>query len=369
MGFFKIDIDKNLFGKVFSDDFELISQINLNSQKKSEEKSFSSDNNTQPQTIKSKKASTQAKKTQKIDKSPQNKSIVELKTSSQNFSGIAPHTSSSISVLTPTNPLIINNQAGAALPAASTTLLVSAPLNYLLKVSKSGDGQGLITANSGNINCGSVCEDEYTGGSSIIIFAKPDSNSSFGGWSGACSGLGNCEALINSDILATGAFYLLPSVASPSSQSQPVINHILISEIMAGSDANSNDEFIELYNPTSNPIDLTGWSIKKKSSSGSESTLVSSSRLEGKVIFPNKYLLLANEGGYSGSVFADIFWPKSYSLAYANNAIVIYNSLGETIEEASWTEIPKNQSYERVSWGNSQFQAQVNPSPQNSNSD
>ncbi|MEK7635671.1 MAG: lamin tail domain-containing protein [Patescibacteria group bacterium] len=145
-----------------------------------------------------------------------------------------------------------------------------------------------------------------------------------------------------------------------------IIGNILISEIMAGADGNSSYEFIELFNSTASSVDLTGWSIKKKSSSGSESTLVSSSRFENKIIPPNKYFLLANEGGYDGQISADVFWPKSYTLAYASNAIIIYNSNNELVEEVSWTEISKGQSIEREYFNNNQFKTQSNPNPQNS---
>ena len=145
-----------------------------------------------------------------------------------------------------------------------------------------------------------------------------------------------------------------------------ISGNILISEIMAGVDGGADYEFIELFNPTANSIDLTGWSIKKKSSTGSESTLVSVSRFEGKIIPSNKYFLLANEGGYNGQVSADVPWPKSYSLAYTNNAVVIYNSNNELVEEVNWTEISKDQSIERESFSGNKFKTQPNPNPQNS---
>ena len=156
------------------------------------------------------------------------------------------------------------------------------------------------------------------------------------------------------------------SVSPTQNNQNNIAANILISEIMAGVDANSSYEFIEFFNPTANLIDLTGWSIKKKSSTGSESTLVSASRFEGKIIPANKYFLLVNEGGYNGSVAPDIFWPKSYTLAYANNAIIIYNANSELVEEVGWSEIPKDQSIERESFGNNQFKIQSNPNPQNS---
>jgi len=85
---------------------------------------------------------------------------------------------------------------------------------------------------------------------------------------------------------------------------------------------------------------------------------------------PHKYFLLVNEGGYgsTSSPQADIFWPKSYTLAYSNNAIIIYNANSELIEEVSWTEIPKGQSIERESFSGNQFKIQPAPNPQNSNS-
>ncbi|MGC9603110.1 MAG: lamin tail domain-containing protein [Minisyncoccia bacterium] len=140
---------------------------------------------------------------------------------------------------------------------------------------------------------------------------------------------------------------------------------VLISEIMAGADGNSNYEFIELYNAGSAPVDLTGWSVKKKSSTGSESSLVAASRLSGKIVNPGKYFLLGNENGYQGSVGLDVAWPSSYTLAYTNNSVVLYNN-GIKVEEIFWAEIPKGQSFARTDWENSQFTLSGSPTPQNS---
>lgn len=142
---------------------------------------------------------------------------------------------------------------------------------------------------------------------------------------------------------------------------------VLISELMAGSSGSSDYEFIEIYNSGSAAIDLTGWTMKKKTSSGSESTLVVASRLEGKSILPGKYLLLAHEEGYTGSVSPDIWWPKSYTLAYTNNSVLTYNASGSLVNQISWADIPKDKSYERNSLTeNSGFSVQATPNPQNS---
>ncbi|MFA6354398.1 MAG: lamin tail domain-containing protein [Candidatus Paceibacterota bacterium] len=158
-----------------------------------------------------------------------------------------------------------------------------------------------------------------------------------------------------------------PSQPQTSSTIPAVAPTIIVSEVMVGSSASAGYEFIEIYNYGSEVMDLTGWAIKKKSSSGSESSLVSASRLQGKTVAPGKYILLAHEEEYTGPVSADVLWPKSYTLAYTNNAVVVYDSSGQVADQASWTEIPKDQSYERATLTKeTAFTLQANPSPKNS---
>ncbi|MDD5164861.1 MAG: DUF2341 domain-containing protein, partial [Patescibacteria group bacterium] len=96
-----------------------------------------------------------------------------------------------------------------------------------------------------------------------------------------------------------------------------------------------NDEFIELYNPTEAPIDLTGYILKKKTSGGSESNLIVNSRFVDKIIQPKGFLLLVPEENYLGSVTPDIRWPKSYSLAPANT-LILYNPEEKIIDKVGW---------------------------------
>jgi hypothetical protein len=98
--------------------------------------------------------------------------------------------------------------------------------------------------------------------------------------------------------------------------------NILISEIQiypAGS------RFIELYNPNDFSVDLTNWSVKRKTSSGKEYSLLVSSRLEGKFISPKGYFLLTSEETYNGSITPDAIWAKSYTIT-KDNTIILYNN-------------------------------------------
>lgn len=162
---------------------------------------------------------------------------------------------------------------------------------------------------------------------------------------------------------------------SPQSQTSPNLSNpipktgrILVSEIMAGADSGANDEFVELYNAGGNAVDLTGWSLKKKTSSGSEGSLVSIKLFSGKIIQPGRYLLLGNASGYAGSAALDIAWTSSNTLAYKKNAVALYDAEGNKAEEIYWDEIPKGQSLARIGWTGVNFTVSSSPTPQNSQS-
>ncbi len=129
---------------------------------------------------------------------------------------------------------------------------------------------------------------------------------------------------------------------------------VLISEVCAGTEENAKYEFIELYNNSDLAVDLTGWTIKKKSSTGNETSLVSASRLQGKKIPPKSYFLIGNEAGYKGNPIPDATWAGSYTIAYSKNSVVVYQGT-EKMDETSWEEIPKGKSITRISWVSDNF--------------
>ncbi|TSC82770.1 MAG: Uncharacterized protein G01um101420_128 [Parcubacteria group bacterium Gr01-1014_20] len=156
----------------------------------------------------------------------------------------------------------------------------------------------------------------------------------------------------------------LPTVSE--SNRVAVLQKVFITEVAVGSSASTDDEFVEIYNPNETSVDLTGWSVKKKSASGTESVLISSKRFQGKIIPSRKYFLMVSEE-YRGKVTPDIFWPKSYELAYENNSLITLNANGEVVDEVRWTKISKNKSYARVSLDiSAEFGLVDVPSPQNS---
>jgi len=134
-----------------------------------------------------------------------------------------------------------------------------------------------------------------------------------------------------------------PTATAPI-QSGPV--SLRITEVVAGTEASAEDEFIEIYNDGDSPVTLTGFYIKKRSSTGVQTALVSAARLKDKVIPARSYFLIVHEGAYQGGTSFDASWPASYSLAYTNNAVVLYDPSGAALSEVSWTELAKGESTE-----------------------
>jgi photosystem II stability/assembly factor-like uncharacterized protein len=77
-----------------------------------------------------------------------------------------------------------------------------------LHISKSGTGDGSVTSNPSGIDCGSTCTGTYNQGTSVTLTATPSSGSVFAGWSGACSGTGDCVVTMDSHKSVTATFNL-----------------------------------------------------------------------------------------------------------------------------------------------------------------
>jgi len=75
---------------------------------------------------------------------------------------------------------------------AVTATFNSSANTFALTVTRAGAGTGVVTSNPTGINCGSTCSTSYASGTSVTLTALPASNSTFAGWSGACSGTGTC---------------------------------------------------------------------------------------------------------------------------------------------------------------------------------
>jgi hypothetical protein len=79
-----------------------------------------------------------------------------------------------------------------------------------LKLVKSGVGAGLVTSSPSGIACGEACAAEVNEGQAVTLFASPDGQSTFAGWTvtGAapCPGKGSCTVPMSNNVEVTAQF-------------------------------------------------------------------------------------------------------------------------------------------------------------------
>jgi len=110
-----------------------------------------------------------------------------------------------------------------------------------------------------------------------------------------------------------------------------LITEIKVAGLSPDGKTNVYDEFIELYDPNSSAVDLTGWYLQKKTSQSNEfSSLVPSDLFEGKIINPSEYFLISHSSSSYQDV-ADIL-DSNYSVTN-NNTIVLKNPNREIVDK------------------------------------
>ncbi|MFC2021610.1 carboxypeptidase regulatory-like domain-containing protein [Chloroflexota bacterium] len=148
-----------------------------------------------------------------------------------------------------------------------------------------------------------------------------------------------------------------PSTASPASPNVIAIGQggmmgspVVISEIQTvGGGANAtSDEFIELYNRTPDPVDLSSWSIQYKDGTAdnlSVSSPASKVALSG-TIPANGFFLIANADGYDGAKAADVAYADTdFALAASGGTVFLTNS------QTALTSSTDSAIQDKVGWG------------------
>ena len=127
-------------------------------------------------------------------------------------------------------------------------------------------------------------------------------------------------------------FLFLFSLQPLPSSAQVDSPNLIINEFMAdpGAVSDTKGEWIELFNPTTQTINLKGW---KLSDAGSDQHTINSDLL----IAPNAYLVLAKNGdtNLNGGIVADYVYT-GLTLANTTDQIILTNSGGEVIDTVNY---------------------------------
>jgi hypothetical protein len=79
-----------------------------------------------------------------------------------------------------------------------------------LTVSRGGGGSGTVTSSPTGIACGPTCSASFPHGTPVTLTATPAAGSMFAGWSGACTGSGQCSVTMTTNQTVTATFTHVP---------------------------------------------------------------------------------------------------------------------------------------------------------------
>ena len=91
----------------------------------------------------------------------------------------------------------ITATGGKGNPGGSVGSIVLATHSMPLSITKTGAGSGLVTSTPAGIRCGATCTYPFSINSSVTLSAVASPGSTFSGWSGICTGSGDCAVTLD----------------------------------------------------------------------------------------------------------------------------------------------------------------------------
>ncbi|MEX1014626.1 MAG: lamin tail domain-containing protein [Candidatus Paceibacterota bacterium] len=135
--------------------------------------------------------------------------------------------------------------------------------------------------------------------------------------------------------------------------SEGLAANVVISEIMPGAGTGFSDqEFIELYNPTNKAINLVDWSLYRISNISTESTEVLVNNFSDSLIYPGGYFLISSNEymNASSSIEVNQIYTSENKLSYTNNGLLLKNNLDEKIDKFIFPSVSRGSSLERYTY-------------------
>lgn len=126
------------------------------------------------------------------------------------------------------------------------------------------------------------------------------------------------------------------TVVSPSAFAAPDGSNVVINEVYGGGGNSGSvytNDFVELYNPTNTPIDVTGWTLQQKSAAGNVGTSIV---LEG-VIPANSYFLIQGAAGNSNPApLPDPDFEAGFNFSGTQAVAELVDAAGNQVDLVGW---------------------------------
>ncbi|MEO5677219.1 MAG: choice-of-anchor D domain-containing protein, partial [Usitatibacter sp.] len=191
-------------------------------------------------------------------------------TTTHNCTGVAPGASCSLAItFTPTASgtrsavlRVYSNASGSphSVTVSGTGAPTTAPAAFALTVTRAGAGSGSVASTSPatpSINCGATCNANFAPGAAVSLAATPATNSTFTGWSGACSGSGICSVTMNSALNVSATFDSVVVTAPGAPQNLAATPGNTLAAFTFAPPANDGGSPITGYSVTCSPGNLS----------------------------------------------------------------------------------------------------------------
>lgn len=132
---------------------------------------------------------------------------------------------------------------------------------------------------------------------------------------------------------STAATSTSDAVTSSTPVAGVALNHLVIAEVQIAGASSTND-FVKIFNPTAAAVDVSGWKLRKKSSTGADYSV----RVfpAGSSVAVGGYFMWANAAdGFGDSIGAN---TTSTATLAADNSIALFDTNGTIIDAVAWGE-------------------------------
>jgi|GEM_PF-5301337 len=241
------------------------------------------------------------------------------------------------------------NSFGPILSNKTSVTLLELPVTpaaITITVNMVGAGGGAVSSSPAGIDCGSSCSAQFNAGAALVLTAIPNASSTFAGWSGSCSGTGDCSLTAAKDDFVTAEFAL---VDSGNNNPIPTVRHISVNIQQKFPDGGKFDGNTELFVMPQNfhPGDNF---ISKFSGISSSSPSFSANIYDD--IPPSQYDVVIKKKGFLAKKILGVSWPPA-DLDFGDMIAGNLQDSDDEINSLDWS-VMKN------AWGSTDLTADIN---------
>jgi len=109
--------------------------------------------------------------------------------------------------------LVVTDTAAKQTIAKSNAFTLNYVPLYKVDVFKVGTGNGVVSSPTSGFSCGTTCSEYFSENTSLSLTAWPAVGSRFAGWTGACTGTGACNVLVDGNIAVGATFESVSTIS------------------------------------------------------------------------------------------------------------------------------------------------------------